>query len=142
MAIDDGRSTKRSPCFSHGYYAALTTQYDPIAAADVTAALKSEFSPKTYIDVFLIDQLALNMVRLARLQRFDADALREELNPPIYFDPLSIDDFSDRKVLSEGDKSPVSDNYLKKVDPIYSRHESAIFNRILRIMEVLRARHK
>lgn len=142
MSTDGSSSKKRDHFFSHGYYAALTTQYDPIAAEDVASALKAEFSPKTYIDVFLIDQLALNMIRLGRLQRFDADALREELNPPKYFDPLSLDDLSGRTMISEGNKSPVSEKYLKKVDSIYSRHEGALFNRILRILEVVRAQHK
>ena len=124
---------------THGYFASLKTEYDPVALEEVHQELRTEFSPQTYIAKFMIKQLAIDIVRLGRLQRFDADALREELNPPTYFDPLSLDALSDRQMVDAGNKSPITDQYLKKVDPIHSRHENSIFNRILRILNVIQS---
>ena len=74
-----------------------------------------------------------------RMQRFEAEALREELNPPKYFDPLDTLTSADRQLVHEGEKAKVSEAYLKKIDPIYSRHENAVFNRIIKVLEIIKA---
>lgn len=139
MGNRDTTTHSKHPKTTHGYYAALGTDYDPVALEEVHQQLEAEFSPQSYIARFMINQLAIDIVRLGRLQRFDADAIKEELNPPTYSDPLSHDPFTCKTVIDEGAKSPLTEAYLKKVDPIHSRHESAILNRILRIFDVIRA---
>ena len=133
------RPKRRTKKTKHGYFASLKTEYDGIDLDAVYRDLVAEFKPSTYTARILIRQLTVDTVRLMRMQRFEAEALREELNPPKYFDPLDTLTSADRQLVHEGEKAKVSEAYLKKIDPIYSRHENAVFNRIIKVLEIIKA---
>ncbi|MBM4252750.1 MAG: hypothetical protein FJ146_12315 [Deltaproteobacteria bacterium] len=123
----------------HSYFAGLKTEYDALELEDVYQELEGEFSPATFTGRVLLQQLSLDIVRLGRLQRYEAEALREELNPRRYFDAAEFAADCSRIVMEEGVKAQVSENFLKKVDLIYTRYETNVFNRILRLLEILKA---
>ena len=139
MGQRDNKNNRPSARTKHGYFTPLETEYDAISLDEVYAELDAEFKPSTFTARLLVRQLTMDTARLTRLQKFEAEVLREELNPPKYFDPLEIMLSADRPLVHEGEKARISEAFLKKVDPIYSRHENTVFNRIIRILEIIKA---
>src|SRR3989338_8695186 len=106
---------KGKNAMTHGFFAHLTTGFDGADFDAVYAELEAEFQPASFSTKILLRQLCIDIVRLTRLQRFEAEALREELDPPQFVDPMGFDDSFKPQLVHQGQKSQISPTFLEKV---------------------------
>src|ERR1700693_2381580 len=69
----------------HGLLAAGVTELDEAEGYSNTLAdLKREKNPVGIVENFLLDSIALNMTRMRRVWRLEAEHITGELNPPVH----------------------------------------------------------
>lgn len=97
-----------------------------------------ERNPVGSIEIFLVESAALDMVRLQRARRLEAEYIASALHPPIYKDAMPTEEDLYKGTL-------VDEGYLAVLDPkeaqplihIYQRYESNIFARLQKTLHEL-----
>jgi hypothetical protein len=97
---------------------------------------------QTYVaelETFLLERMALNMIRLRRSRRLEAEYITDILNPPIYDetqDPLRMQSFK-VPVIDPGLPAPVSSEDFEPLVNTFQRYETALENKLFRAMHEL-----
>jgi hypothetical protein len=97
-----------------------------------------ERNPLGSIEVFLVESAALDMIRLLRARRMEAEYVSSALHPPIYKDAMPTEEELYKGTL-------VDEGYLAVLDPkqaqpliaIYQRYESILFSRLQKTLNQL-----
>jgi hypothetical protein len=136
----EGKETSKMNAIKHGILNQCLTPYDNIDLEDIYNQFATEFGDETPSRRFLIQQLALTILRLHRCVRAETELLREALDPVVTkeehlmnFDinPVTI------TVIHEGDPATISAEELNKFSLIYDRYEPKFFSRAVRLISIL-----
>lgn len=93
--------------------------------------------PEGDIEAFLVERIALAMVRLRRIARMEAEYIRGELHPPVLNESLDMDDLYKPRVIDPGLPAPMSGKSVEALAGTFQRYESAIENKLCRAMNQL-----
>ena len=95
------------------------------------------------LETFLLERIALTMIRLRRSARLEAEYITHLLNPPIYGEaqePLRMPLF-ERPLIDPGLPAPVASEKFEPLVRTFQRYETALENKLFRAMhEVERLR--
>jgi hypothetical protein len=99
--------------------------------------LNEAHRPAGDIETFLVERIALAMVRLRRIARMEAEYITGELHPKVFADsPLYNSDY-DRLVIEPGLPAPMSGESVEALAGTFQRYESAMENKLYRAMNQL-----
>ncbi len=129
-------SSTRFNATKHGLLAAGITELDD--AKEYRSTLRG--LDQTYLaalERFLLERIALNMIRLRRSARLEAEYITAILNPPIYGeDPLGMPSF-ERPLIDPGLPPPVNSENFAPLVNTFLRYDTALENKLFRAMHEL-----
>lgn len=137
----EGKEATKYNALKHGILAHAVTDYDIIDLDELYQSLTQVFSDDCPYSQFLIQQLALSILRLSRCSRAETEFLLEILDPK----QIEVNEpFGDLNILKptievihEGSPATVSDGAWKRFSMIYDRYEPRFFNRALKLFQAL-----
>jgi hypothetical protein len=105
--------------------------------------LKRQYEPCGAVEQFLVQRIALGIVRVKRATQLEADALTEYLHPP--FHKPSLEDLqlrelmrkSERELIHPGLPARFGSDIVEMLVDRYGRYESATENRLYRALAQL-----
>jgi hypothetical protein len=101
-------------------------------------ALRKEKAPVGIVETLLVESIALDMVRVRRARRLEAEYITSKLNPPIYGPSLLGDDlFVQGAMLDPGLPAAISSEIAQPLVSVFQRYESTFLMRILRFLHEL-----
>ena len=132
-------SSTRLNAFKHGLLAQGITELDDAEAyTDLVQRLNDAHQPVGDIESFLVERIALAMVRLRRIARMEAEYIRGELHPKVlgnYTDGSAR--IIERRVLDPGLPAPMSGESVEALAGTFQRYETAMENKLYRAMNEL-----
>jgi hypothetical protein len=116
---------------------------DPDVYRDLLARLTAELRPVGVIETFISEGIALDIVRILRVRRLEAEAITASLNPPITKTEGGIDlDIQDMigttVVLDPGLPASLPSEVVERLADGFARYETMTANRLLRAVKELR----
>ena len=101
--------------------------------------LKEEKDPVGVVEMLLVESAALDMVRLRRARRLEAEYITSELNPPIHGPNLLGDDIElfQGAMLDPGLPAAIGFESAQRLVSVYQRYESSIALRLFRTLHEL-----
>ena len=132
-------STRFNAC-KHGLLSAGITELDD--AEGYRALLRDihrEKDPKGPLETFLVESAALDMVRLQRARRLEAEYITAALNPPIHGPaPLeNLNPFDVRPLVDPGLPATMRYDCVQRLVNTFQRYETAIALRLSRTLHEL-----
>src|SRR6266852_4300712 len=131
-------SSTRFNATKHGLLAAGITELDD--ANEYRNTLRGlDQAYVAELEKFLLERIALNMIRLRRSGRLEAEYITAILNPPVYGeaqDPLGMPSF-ERPLIDPGLPAPVSSEKLEPLVNTFQRYDTALENKVFREMHEL-----
>jgi hypothetical protein len=122
----------------HGLLAIGITEHDDVEGCrDVLRNLTQEKNPVGPVEKFLVEAMALDMMRCRRARRIEAECITGELHPPTITPGFSqIMDFDGPTVSDPGIPAPIG---FKSVQHLVTlqRYESTFSNRVVRSVHEL-----
>ena len=135
----DKTRTKLS-ALSHGLLAIGITQLDDLKAyRKLVRELKEQMNPVGALENFLLEAVALDLVRWPRARRFESQYITEILNPTKHErDPLGevLSDFQGR-VVDPGMPAALKPAAIQMLVTVYQRYETCFANRLFRTLHEL-----
>jgi hypothetical protein len=132
-------SSTRLNAFKHGLLAkGITELDDPEAYTELLQRLNDAQQPVGDIESFLVERIALAIVRLRRIARMEAEYIRGELHPEVR-GKSSLERYKDEHepVLDAGLPAPMSATSVEALSANFQRYESAMENKLYRAMNEL-----
>jgi hypothetical protein len=128
----------------HGLTAkSLTELDDRLRFEDLRRQLDSEMRASGVLEHFLLDRIALTMIRIERASQLEAQRIQEQLHPPIYGPSLMDEDFrrlcvaSERELLDPGTPAMLPTILIGELGDTYTRYETALDKRLERYLAQL-----
>lgn len=124
----------------HGLLAVGITELDDAEGYRVVLSdLMREKAPLGPVETFLVESVALDMVRWQRARRLEAGYITSELNPPLLApDPLGDLSFVFHgEVLDPGLPAAISAENAHRLVGVFQRYESFFANRLFRTLHEL-----
>ena len=120
----------------HGLLAAGITELDDSNGyRAVLNNLREEKTPVGTVEAVFVESVALDIVRLRRARRFEAEYITDELNPPIHEAEL-CDLLIDGQMLDPGLPATISFKAIQQLVTL-QRYESTFANRLFRTLHEL-----
>ena len=124
----------------HGLLALGITELDSAQEYEtILADLMRHYKPIGVVETFLVNSAAIDMLKLPRARRFEAEFITAILNPPLHEkDPMSELTLSFQgHVLDPGLPASISAGSVESLVRIFQRYESNISNRLFRTLREL-----
>jgi hypothetical protein len=135
---NDASSTRYNAA-KHGLLAQGITELDDGEAyTALLQRLDEAHQPAGDIEEFLVERIALAMVRLRRIARMEAEYITGELHPPVR-GPSGAERYrdEDQPLLDPGLPAPMSGGSVMALAGTFQRYESAMENKLYRAMNQL-----
>jgi hypothetical protein len=129
-------SATRYNARKHGLLAAGLTELDK-GYRTVLRDLMAELKPVGPLEDILVQSAALEIVRLSRARRLEAEHITSVLNPPNNKLGISLDEIFD-----PGKPAAIDALDAQPLVNIFQRYESVIFNRLFRTLHELERRQR
>lgn len=134
----EGKAVSKYNAQVHGILRQSITEYEQEFYAEILNDLKNEYKTKGIIEEILVERIAINYLKLFRLQKAETEFINSQLNPRII---KNILDFVD-DVISEGYTPKIGSESVEKLAEIYARYETTIENRLFRAIHELERAQK
>ena len=123
----------------HGLLAEGITELDHAAGYHALLNnLREEKAPVGMVETLLVESVALDMVRLRRARRLEAEYITAELNPPtLEASVFGLPDLSEPTILDPGLPAAISSESAQRLVNVFQRYESTFVIRILRLLHEL-----
>ena len=119
----------------HGLLAAGITELDDAEEyRNTLRCLDQAYLAK--LETFLLERIALTMIRLRRSARLEAEYITDVLNPPIYGEaqePLRMPLF-ERPLIDPGLPAPIDSEKFEPLVKTFQRYDTALENKLFRAM--------
>lgn len=128
----------------HGLLASGVTELDdPNRFQALLTGLRSEFNPVGVVETFLVERMALAVLRVQRASRLEAEHVTAAINPPVTqtvggdLDRFYTESFGRVEVVDPGLPASLSAATVEQLDN-FNRYETAHENRFHRSVNQLR----
>jgi hypothetical protein len=120
----------------HGLLALGITELDDAEGyRNTLSGLEKEFNPVGLIEMFLVESAAVEMVRLRRARRLEAEYITEVLNPPIESGPMC--ELPSLFHVDPGLPALMKLPSVQALVSVHQRYESPIVHRLFRTLHEL-----
>lgn len=133
-ATDEGKGISSKNAIKHGILCNTISSIDKVDVDELMKGLISEFNIKTLHGRFLVEQLVLCYVKLARCSRIEVDILHEALKTRT--DPLK--GAEEGYYVQEDDRALITDQTLARLELLFVRYEPQLIKRMLLLIEALK----
>ena len=121
----------------HGLLAQGVTELDNAASyQELRQELLNEIAPVGPMETFLVETIALEMVRLRRARELEARFLTAVLNPPTRESDCLLGDLGE-EIIDPGLPAPVDERSAEKLVNTFQRYESTFLARLFRTLHEL-----
>lgn len=123
----------------HGLLAAGITELDDAEGyRALFKDLREEKAPVGMLETLLVESVALDMLRLRRARRLEAEFITSEINPPIVqTDPLASLGVFEDTTLDPGLPAAISSECAQRLVGVFHSYESTFVIRMLRLLHEL-----
>jgi hypothetical protein len=137
-------SSTRYNATKHGLLANGLTELDNADGYEtVLHDLKMKLQPEGVIEEFLVQSVAIDIVRVHRARRLEAEYITSQLYPPILGPAmLDTDALIDGQVIDPGLPAAINDNGAQRLVDTYQRYESILLRRIHTSLHELERRQR
>lgn len=131
----EGKAISKFNALTHGILRKSLTEYENDFYADILKDLQEEFNPQGIIEQILLERVAVNYLKLFRVQKSETEYLKSQFNPRIVenFDDINFHP----KVIKKGYIPVMRQEYIETLAGTYSRYETTIENRLFRALHEL-----
>jgi hypothetical protein len=131
---NEGKEISSKNAIKHGILSNTISSIDKVDVEELMKGLLIEFNIKTLHGRFLVEQLVLCYVKLARCSRIEVDILHEALKTRT--DPLK--GASEGYYVQEDDRALITDQTLARLELLFVRYEPQLIKRMLQLIEALK----
>ena len=131
---EEGKAVSSRNAIKHGILSNTISSMDKVDVEELMNGLLMEFNIKTLHGRFLVEQLVLCYVKLARCSRIEVDILHEALKTKI--DPLKGVD--EGYYVQDDDRALITDQTLARLELLFVRYEPQLIKRMLQLIEALK----
>lgn len=136
----EGKTVSKYNAQVHGILRQSITEYEQEFYSEILNDLKNEYKTKGIIEDILIERIAINYLKLFRLQKAETEFINSQLNPKVIKEFLDLDNLGE--VLNEGYTPKIGSESVEKLAEIYARYETTIENRLFRAIHELERAQK
>lgn len=133
-----GKAVSKYNAQVHGILRLSITEYEQEFYSEIMGDLIKQYQPQGIIEQIIIERIAINYLKLFRVQKAETEYVKSQLNPRIIKDLL---DFVD-EAMSEGYTPKIGSESVEKLADIYARYETTIENRLFRAIHELERAQK
>jgi|SRR5450755_1417055 len=130
------KTSTRFNATKHGLLAEGISELDDAKGYRVLLTnLREEKAPVGIVETLLVESIALDMIRLSRARRLEAEYITSELNPPTY--SSFVPDLSEPIVVDPGLPPAIGFESSQRLVNVFQRYETTFLNRIFRLLHEL-----
>jgi hypothetical protein len=130
------KTSTRFNATKHGLLAEGISELDDAKEYQILLTnLQKEKAPVGLVETMLVKSIALDITRLGRARRLEAEYITAELNPPTYSSLLP--DLCEPTVVDPGIPPAIGFEGGQRRVNVYQRYETTFLNRILRLLHEL-----
>lgn len=144
----EGKAVSRYNAQTHGILRIALTDYEKEFYSNILDDLLLENEPQGIIEEILIERIAVNYMKLFRVQKAEAEFMKSKLNPLITKTEggysFEVDELLAGKtvVIKEGYYPTITSDNVQTIMDIYGRYETTIENRLFRALHELERAQK
>lgn len=135
----EGKTVSKYNAQVHGILRQSITEYEQEFYSEILNDLKNEYKTKGIIEEILIERIAINYLKLFRLQKAETEFIKSQLNPKVIKELFELEL---GEVLNEGYIPKIGSDSIEKLAGIYARYETTIENRLFRAVHELERAQK
>jgi hypothetical protein len=138
----EDKAIPRFNAVKHGILRASITEYEQEFYAGILKDLEEDYQPQSVIEQILLERLAINYLKLFRVQKAETEFMKAHLNPSEYRTEGGIDynmeEYIGKTVLVKEGYSPVvKEEQIQVLMNTFGRYETTIENRLFRTLHEL-----
>lgn len=142
-----GKAVSKYNAQTHGILRNSLTDYEQEFYSEILEDLEKQCEPQGIIEQLLVERVAINYLKLFRVQKAETEFIQSKLNPPITKREggLSFDDeiLTGRLVVVEEGCTPrINNDNVQILMETYGRYETTIENRFFRALHELERAQK
>jgi len=134
-----GKAISKYNAQKHGILRISVTDYEKEFYSQILEDLATQYEPQGIIEQILIERIAINYLKLFRVQKAETEYIKSILHPRVTSSDMSfaIQSLANDEVVNEGYTPKIGDDIVEKLSNIYSRYETTIENRLFRALHEL-----
>lgn len=132
----EGKEISKYNALKHGILRQTLTEYEVDLYQDVFQQLEDDYKPDNAIEEMLVERVAVNYVKLFRLQKSETEYLKSVFDPRIVRLNNDATDLM-TTVVAKGYTPKLPDTAIERLSSTYSRYETTIENRLYRALHEL-----
>lgn len=139
----EGKAISKYNAQKHGILRNSVTEYEHDFYISLLEDLEGEYKPMGVIERILLERIAVNYLKLFRVQKAETEFMKSKLNPRITrteggFSFVTDEDIIGKTVVIEEGYSPkIDETSVEILASVYGRYESTIENRLYRSINEL-----
>lgn len=140
VKTEEGKEISKFNALKHGILRESITDYEKDFYIQIYDDLVEQYKPVNIIEKILLERIAVNYLKLFRVQKTETEYLKSRLNPRIV-KSNGLPDINEmmmkNEVVNEGYTPQITDEDIQPLVGIYSRYETTIENRLYRAIHEL-----
>ena len=140
VKTEEGKTVSRYNAQKHGLLGEGITELDKVDYIELLKKLTDCYRPEGPMESFLVERIAICVVRLKRACLLEAEHIMATLHPPITKVEGGLPDFNfegKTVVVKEGFPERLPPQVLENISETYQRYETAIENKLYRALNQL-----
>lgn len=132
VKTSEGKAVSRYNALTHGILRISITEYEQGFYSKILDDLQIEYEPKSVIEQMIIERIAVNYMKLFRVQKAETEFMKSKLNPRITKTEggysFQVDELLVGKttVVKEGYYPAITSDYIQTLMDIFGRYEATI----------------
>ena len=128
----EGKSVSRYNATRHGILREAVTEYEEVEYEEIFNDIAAYFKPRNFIEEMLVERIAVAYVKMVRLSKAEAEAVRTALDPTIPMGgSLKMND-------KDGYEPVMKYQLIDLLNNPYTRYEVCIEKRLYKALDKLR----
>lgn len=134
----EGKTVSKYNAQKHGILRISVTDYEKEFYSQILEDLTMQYEPQGIIEQILIERIAINYLKLFRVQKAETEYMKSILHPRVTSSDMSfaLGSIGD-EVISYGYTPKITEGAVAKLSDIYGRYETTIENRLFRALHEL-----
>lgn len=108
------------------------TEYESTEMKNILDGVFEHFKPKDQMEGMLVERIGVCLVKLIRLGKAEGEYIKSALYPKVVDNWEGLD-----MVIDKGYEPKIGKDFISELGTVYSRYETAIENRMFRLMHEL-----
>lgn len=138
VKTEEGKAISKYNAQRHAILRESVAEHEKVDYEDIFNQLSQDLAPKNYLEEKIIEILAINLIRLQRITKAEAEVMKEAKSPTAIPEIPGIRDYGmpDMKPYKSYE-APISIKIAQRLE-LFSRYQIAAENRIYRAVMMLK----